>query len=393
MTSSKEIRFTRAFFTASTLLPALLLLTRAPESLFCLAAGLFLLLLAAAGWIASEKFTKGGKSPGFLLTLGVFCLTLILPEALLRSVDFRYESRLEFGFPRPEIMYLYQPDPDLFWVFHEGPGINKEGFRSGPLNQPKTPETFRILLLGDSCIFKYFPEMLKARLEKLTDRKIEIVNLAVPGYSSYQGRMLAEKFGYAAEPDLVIISFGWNDHWLAYDARDSGKKAKIEHARVITSMLHHSRLLQGILWSLDRFKAPLPETRVLPEEYRENLSAMRQVFKHSSAPVVFFTAASAHESLGVEDAIIQKHFGNDKGSIISLHKTYNEIVRQTARDQDGILFDLENSLKGRPDLNTVFKKDGIHFSEEGFEVLVSQTIDFLTAQQLVPQKEQRIEAR
>ncbi len=393
MTASKESRFTLAFFLAAVLPPAGVFLSKASGSLFCALAGTFLLLLAAIGWGATEKLAEKKRVHGALLALGTLSLVLMLPEAALRAANFRYESRLEFGFPRPEYMYLYQADPDLFWVFHPGPGINRDGFRSAPLDSPKEEGTFRILLLGDSCIFKYFPEMLQKQLSNLTDKKIEIVNLAVPGYSSFQGRRAAEKYGQSARADLVIVSFGWNDHWLAYDSRDSGKKAPEGEAKLLAYTLHHWRLLQGTFWLMDHFKTPLKETRVLPDEYKDNLSAIHQVFKPLGVPVVFFTAASSHESLGVEDAIVQMHFGTDADSIRKLHKAYNEIVRQTALGQGGILLDLEASLKDRDDLNVLFKKDGIHFTDAGFEVLVRQTAEFLISHQFVPLKKQPSEAR
>ncbi len=49
------------------------------------------------------------------------------------------------------------------------------------------------------------------------------MTLALSGYSSHQGRVLAELYGETLEPDLAVIYFGWNDHWRAYQTIDSQK--------------------------------------------------------------------------------------------------------------------------------------------------------------------------
>jgi lysophospholipase L1-like esterase len=47
----------------------------------------------------------------------------------------------------------------------------------------------------------------------LPDRKLEIINMGVPGYSSLQGLTLVEEEVLDLDPDLVIAGYGFNDTW------------------------------------------------------------------------------------------------------------------------------------------------------------------------------------
>ena len=90
---------------------------------------------------------------------------------------------------------------------------------------------FRIIYLGDSCTQQGFPGIIERLLNYFfgTDSlRFECITLAVSGYSSYQGKVMAEMYGGLFEPDLVVVLFGWNDHWQAYHSIDSKTKSMLE---------------------------------------------------------------------------------------------------------------------------------------------------------------------
>jgi lysophospholipase L1-like esterase len=97
--------------------------------------------------------------------------------------------------------------------------INVDGFRGPRHMRPKPPRSFRIAVLGDSVAFGYgveepqaFPRLMEKRLgEIVTERPVEVVNLAVGGYNPYNELELLKDLGATYEPDLVLVQFCIND--------------------------------------------------------------------------------------------------------------------------------------------------------------------------------------
>jgi len=96
---------------------------------------------------------------------------------------------------------------------------NSQGFRTPELPRKKPAGTYRIAFLGDSTTFGWgveakerFSELLAARLNAREDGlRYEVINLGIPGYTSWHGIRAFETYGLPWSPDMVIISFGAND--------------------------------------------------------------------------------------------------------------------------------------------------------------------------------------
>jgi lysophospholipase L1-like esterase len=133
---------------------------------------------------------------------------------------------------------FYVPDPGL--IVRLRPGVqgnfssfwsqgrdvpvttNRDGFRGADW-EPPDPQALRLLVFGDSVTFGFllreeeaWPALLRARLEQRLGRRVQLRNLAVPGYSSTQSRILCERALQAPDfrPDLVLFASGWNDSFL-----------------------------------------------------------------------------------------------------------------------------------------------------------------------------------
>ena len=120
----------------------------------------------------------------------------------------------------------HEPDPELLWRLK--PNLSNQYINTnsshtiGPeVSIPKPPNTYRILLLGDSSPLglglKSYDQSFGVRLQRLlqtsygADRRIELVNASVAGYSSEQLKMYLDMHGARLEPDLVILYCGNND--------------------------------------------------------------------------------------------------------------------------------------------------------------------------------------
>ena len=307
---------------------------------------------------------------GPALALALLNLLLLVPELGLRSAGFRYVAGIRFGYPDPTQFSAFELDEQLFWTLPKSgdPQVNSLGFYGPEPATPKPAGTLRLLVLGDSCAQQGYPRAwpeLAAEALGAVGVRLEVVNLAMSGYSSHQGRVLAEREGARLEPDLVAVAYGWNDHWLARGSIDAEKRVDLRGQRVYGA----SRVLQALRKLLDSGQAA-GEARVLElprvplEEYRENLRRIVAVFRERGARVVLITAPSLHDLL-VPSYLTLHAFARSPQDVVDLHRRYNDVVREVQREGGAELLDLERELAARPDRTQLFDDDGIHFDEAG----------------------------
>ena len=181
----------------------------------------------------------------FVLFLGILAGIEIVVRATLPHVSslslFVTSPLQQDGFTDSENVTIFDGDPLRFWRVRPNldrviwdytvVSTNEQGLRHvGPV-EPKREGSRRIVTVGDSVAFGYripvvFPErpenydrealpyplaMERDLRAANPDRDIEVVNLAVPGYSSHQGLAWLRDEIKPLKPDLVIACFGWND--------------------------------------------------------------------------------------------------------------------------------------------------------------------------------------
>jgi len=138
----------------------------------------------------------------------------------------------------PDLNATMEPEPFLFWRLRDNLQKRRitgsirdhkidftvtthNHLRSPPLSPTKKRP--RILAIGDSCTFGLGVndnETWPAQLQKILNREkidAEVVNAGVPGYTAFQGKRFLESEGLQLEPDLVTVSFGFNerDYWAS----------------------------------------------------------------------------------------------------------------------------------------------------------------------------------
>lgn len=103
---------------------------------------------------------------------------------------------------------LLVADPELGYRFNPAyPGVNSLGLR-GP--EPGPPGGRRLIVLGDSVAAPVdgFVSLLTKRLGPRWD----VINAAVPGYTTYQERKLLERDLLPLRPNLVLLQYCLNDN-------------------------------------------------------------------------------------------------------------------------------------------------------------------------------------
>ena len=330
-------------------------------------------VVSVAAWYLISWLGHHGAKTKWLLTLATIIGITLVPELGLRMINYHWGAHISYGGLRPKAKDYFIPDWDLFWKRPPyEPGINSLGFGGPEIATPKPHGVFRIIILGDSCAEQGYYRFLERCLNSVlaTDAtKYECVLLGVAGYSSYQGKVIAKKVAPALEPDLAVICFGWNDHWLAYGATDEDY-APDKNVRFLANMLRESRLVQlfrMLLISLTNSdqKNIIDKVRVPPDQYRKNLLTMIHIFRKSGTSVVLMTSPTSFYKKGVPYEFVEQKLTSSKETALHMHKQYNEIVRDIANKEGIILLDLETEFEQSTITEQLFKADGSHFSRAG----------------------------
>lgn len=254
---------------------------------------------------------------------------------------------------------LRQPDPLLWWRPREGPPYNEQGFKGPVVENPKTANTIRILVYGDSNTEgtpeDSWPARLQIVLNRRTDRKYEVLNAGVAGYTSHQGLLRFQQEIGTYEPDIVLVAFGWND--LATATRPDRS-----YQPPSSFLISSERLLLKLrsYWTLKQMFTPKagasPKTvsRVSMDDYAENLARFVTLGKQHNAKVVLITRP--HRESNDELRKLDPDYR-------SRVPDYNQRLLQICREQGANCIDSETYFLESP--KSEYWGDECHFTEIG----------------------------
>lgn len=159
------------------------------------------------GWIAK-----------LLLLSGSLAITLVVFELGLRLFWGGYYLKAARAYAQPDALLGWANRPNIRMQYGEPEFVttvehNEWGFRGPAVAKQKPGDRYRILVLGDSFAYGVGvegDETFSARLEQL-DPRLEVINTGVNGYGTSQELLLLREKGLAFRPDLIIVSYFWND--------------------------------------------------------------------------------------------------------------------------------------------------------------------------------------
>jgi lysophospholipase L1-like esterase len=203
--------------------------------------------------------------------------------------------------------------------------------------QSKEPGTIRVVCLGDSVTFGYrvpvvwpdkpteydpewlpYPMLLEKQLRAANpNRKLEVITMAVPGYTSHQGLAWLRRDIDELKPDLVTVSFGWNDASLS-DVPDREAirtnwtavwtRWLIDHSQAFAHATHWLRSREAAKRQTQpNSRATRPVARVSQQEYLDNMLAIVELARqHGAAAIVIAAPYRDHSSEAPEaDLMLQ----------------------------------------------------------------------------------------
>jgi lysophospholipase L1-like esterase len=218
----------------------------------------------------------------------------------------------------PLLLWRLKPDlHDVVWDYTIV-STNAQNLRADHALKAKEPGTIRIVCLGDSVTFGYrvppvwperptdydptwlpYPMLLEKSLRAANPgREVEAIAMAVPGYTSHQGLAWLRRDIDSLQPDLLIVSFGWNDVSFS-DVPDREAIRTTSFAVALRWLVDHSQAFahvtkwlrsrrQGQTPSLNGNQVPVP--RVSEPEYVDNMNQIVSLARARGTGVIVIAA-------------------------------------------------------------------------------------------------------
>lgn len=324
-----------------------------------------------------------GIKKTIVFSLIPFFLLFSVTEFALRYSGFHYYPSWTYDNPRwerdPYLLYKLKPN----FISEDGSvRVNSFGFRGKEFTLQKDPMKTRIVCMGNSCTFGFeikwtsYPDELEKILNSSSPKeKYEVINAGIPDYSSYQGLQLLEKRVLGLNPDIIIISYGWNDIRTTHQIPDKYQKVNI-YFYYIDTLLNKFRVYQALNKAITSVKKMLVRNdnsevksvrRVSPSDFKNNLESMIKIARSHSIKVYIL-----NEPSGETEDQIHSYLEN----FLKDHVLYNEIVKTVSVESQVPLIDivkLFNGKKGEKLFDNPYpRKDLIHPNLLGEKLIANE---------------------
>lgn len=264
--------------------------------------------------------------------------------------------------------------------------INSKGYRGEEWSPVKPRDTVRILVLGDSVVMggskadAGFPSRLRIlanrKLAK-TGKKVEVMNGGASANTSAQALWRLEHEFLPLNPDIAILSVGFSDMYIE-NPRMIPTKIPNHWTR---SVARHSYLMRAVLGVV--YKVILPKiSPSSPVKYREELQGFKPAFfmrnlrdsiafsrKHGIHPILL-TIPCRINSQGFENSEFKPiafPYEQDVTTYRILLKIYNDAIRETAREENSDLVDMDRIFSLLPRGSDLFSDMRIHMTDQGYD--------------------------
>jgi len=273
-----------------------------------------------------------------------------------------------------------EPDPVLLWRPVARKPFTSQRFK-GPLAKvPKPPDVVRVMCYGDSLTdgppkggWPTWLGVLWNRRPPVPGRRVEVLNAGVAGYSSHQGllRFLQEVDQY--QPDLLLVSFGWNDAAEAVGQPDRSFRIPPWPLVACQRALIPYRAYLVLMNYTQRWRAAPPKSesetahpRVSLDDYVANLDRFRNEAQARGIPIVFLTRPHKLPTAELRSQPTWRHSVPD----------YNAALVAWSQSRGVALIDAQRHFES---LSTELFSDECHFTPKGYQLMAELVRDQVAA--------------
>jgi lysophospholipase L1-like esterase len=175
--------------------------------------------------------------------------------------------------------------------------------------------------------------------QKHPDKKFELVNAAVSGYTSLQGLTYLKNYGLKYSPDLIIVYFGNND--ASQNGYISDKELMNRNPQLVGFLgtLNHlatyrflKELILPIKASLEKKQKEKKEVvvRVSPEDYYQNIEGMIKFAKDNNMKIVLINVPVPLEWPSGLQFKIFANLKTEKGELVMADETQSLLKRKVS---------------------------------------------------------------
>ncbi len=287
------------------------------------------------------------------------------------------------------LFWRLRPDQTITSEFFEGKTyrINRQGFRGHDFQTSKSG--LRVAILGNSCAFGWgvryretFAYLIQEQLQAAGQAQARVYNFSVPGYSSFQGKRNYLRNVRAYKPDIVIVTFGWNDHWLAANSIPDNKQQTPPEIIVainnFLARLRSYRVLKSAIFSIipeEDLGSNIKLARVSLDDFRENLGDIITFARQDGARVILLTSPIPS---------LQTYFETGGRSILhENHLIYNDAIREMAAVYSTGLVDLAAIFDRYNNLFDNAGQDPFHYNKLGHDLAAVEIYKFMNRSGLI----------
>ena len=258
----------------------------------------------------------------------------------------------------------------------------------------------RIIVLGDSVTFGYrvptshdaskpgefdatekpYPALLEELLPaKFPGRAFEVLPLACPGYTSWQGLAWLKRDIRELKPDIVVACFGWND------VRSAGMPDRItmpssEPQVLVRRLIGSSQLLLSIASAAQRrtpipLKAPQPEPRSSEQEYVSHFLEMEKLCRKEGAWFgILLPVYRDPNTAGIDPENPDEPGAPDEGQRMT---RYRDQLRDAAKTNNIPALEIPELTERSWPANRSLFGERIHPNAAGHALIAGRLADFL----------------
>jgi len=202
--------------------------------------------------------------------------------------------------------------------------INSFGLRGPEWNPDKPAGVRRIMALGDSSVYGFGvedDEVFTARMDQALGESVQVINSAVPGYSTYQTINLLQIRSLSLQPDLLLVGCIWSDNnfdsFVDRELLAAYSSFRNSQARTVHDALSHSSLYtildyklrvlrtfpedRRVGWMIGRGEK-IGERRVPIQEYARNLETIVELAHAIGSEVAFMVLPNREDLVTVYES-------------------------------------------------------------------------------------------